>query len=93
MDRWYPETVLIEARQPTAAERTVHGAEVVFVRQERGTRRRMTIYACDHKQHGSWEQWGAIAEVLSDNVPAVECWHRGGLYYVQQMIEEEVDDV
>lgn len=66
-------TKLVSIRKPTTAERK-RGAEVVFERKE--GRHTHTILAC--KCYESWEQWGAVPAVLSDNVSAVERWRRKG---------------
>ena len=69
-------THLTGFRKPTLREVRDHQAKVVFTREdERG--REYTIYAA--KSHESWEQWGAEADVLSDNVKTVEAWRNGTL--------------
>ena len=66
-------TELIGWRKATKQEAKNHGAEVVFTRAEPdGTEH--TIYACTCYE--SWEQWGAVRSVLSDNVSDVEAWRR-----------------
>ena len=64
---------LIGWRKATKKERKEHSAEVVFTREdERGEQH--TIYACCCYE--SWEQWGAIREILSDNIEDVETWRQ-----------------
>ena len=69
------QTKLVAVRKPTASEKK-RGADVVFERED-SEGREHTILAC--RCYESWEQWGAITEVLSDNIDAVERWRRGGL--------------
>ena len=69
------ETRLVCTRKPSVAE-SKRGAEVVFERKDSSGREHV-ILAC--KCYESWEQWGAVREVLSDNVGAVERWRLGGL--------------
>jgi hypothetical protein len=68
-------TTLTGIRKPTPKERR-KGAEVVFIREDTNSREHV-IYAATC--HESWEQWGAITEILSDNVPTVEAWRKGNL--------------
>jgi hypothetical protein len=72
--RYTKETSLVATREPTAEEAR-RGAEIVFEREDEDGRQ-YTILAS--RCYESWEQWGEIAEVLSDNVPDVERW-RGTL--------------
>jgi hypothetical protein len=74
-DRMFDTTTLEAVRKPTSAEAR-RGAEVVFERVDRDGHEH-TILAC--KCYESWEQWGAIREVLCDNIDAVERWRREGL--------------
>lgn len=69
-------TTLVAVRKPTADEER-RGAEIVFERLEERDSRKAThvILACT--VYESWEQWGAIRDVLCDNVPAVEAWRHG----------------
>ena len=67
-------TKLISVTAPEGdRERT---ADVVFVREDESGRR-VRVQACYHRGLGSWEQWGAHTEVLSENVPAVEALAEG----------------
>jgi hypothetical protein len=65
-------TRLVERRRPTPEE-SGRGADTVFVRTD-GRGRIYEILASFHVQYGSWEQWGADATVLGDNVGAIDAW-------------------
>lgn len=67
---------LIAVRKPTAQDNQPN-AEIVFEREDKHGFNQQ-IFAC--KSHESWEQWGATAELLSDNVEAVEMWRHGKGY-------------
>lgn len=63
-------TTYLGKRKPTAAE-AKKGAEIVFIREdEQGNK----IEIMGSKCYESWEQWGAIPEVLSQNVGTIEKW-------------------
>lgn len=66
-------TKLIMQREPTEQERKENKAEVVFVRDDHG--HEVRIFA--HVVYEGWEQWGARADVLNDNIPDVERWRSG----------------
>lgn len=69
------QTKLVAVRQPNARERK-SGAEVVFEREDEDGRKAVILAS---RCYESWQQWGAITEVLADNVDAVERWRRAGL--------------
>ena len=73
--RHVKQTELQAVRTPTSAE-SKRGADVVFERTDVDGRAHV-ILAC--RCHESWEQWGAIHDVLCDNVDAVERWRKHGL--------------
>ena len=60
-------------RKPNKDERE-RGAEIVFEWIDRSGDE-VDILAC--KCYESWEQWGAIKEMLSANVINVELWRNG----------------
>lgn len=61
--------IFLGSRKPTQDEKK-KGAEVVFMYEQSG----QTINVLGAKCHESWEQWGAIPEVLSLNVDRIEKW-------------------
>jgi hypothetical protein len=65
-------TKFLGTRKPTPEEKK-KGAEIVFLREdEQGNE--ILIFGCTIDY--SWEQWGAITEVLSDNVKQIEKWRK-----------------
>jgi len=67
---------LLEVRLPTAREKSLHGGDVVFVRQDaQGTIH--YIHAC--KSYESYQQWNAPTSILGDNVGTVTAWRRSKL--------------
>ena len=67
-------TILIQQREPTLKEMEENDAEVVFIREDR-LGKQYTIYGA--VCYESWEQWGASADILSDNVETIEEWREG----------------
>ena len=63
-------TTLIETRKPTTEEKN-KGAEIVFIRQDKNGNKHI-IYG--RRLCESWEQWGAITEILFDNMENIEQW-------------------
>ena len=65
-------TKLIERKHPTKEQQN-RGAEVIFIREdEQGDKYTILGASC----YESWEQWGEIPGVLSDNVKDIEKWRK-----------------
>lgn len=75
--------IFIEQRQPSNAE-AEKGAQVVFIYKDTDNDQEHTIFGC--KCHESWEQWGAVNEVLSANCERIEKWR------AEQPEEEEEEE-
>jgi hypothetical protein len=58
-------------RKPTPEE-TKKGAEIIFIWWEEGREELININGATCYE--SWEQWGAIPELLSENIENIENW-------------------
>lgn len=65
-------TILIDVRHPLKHEDKE--ADVVFLRKDPQTGDTFRIFG--GRCYESWEQWGAIDDVLRENVPTIERWRR-----------------